>query len=62
MPMRAVWAEIDLNALESNIKNIKTCINGNTKWCAVVKADAYGHGALSLLFGSGSSERSYCFA
>ncbi|MBE6104864.1 alanine racemase [Anaerovibrio lipolyticus] len=48
MPMRAVWAEVDLNALESNIKNIKSCINGNTKWCAVVKADAYGHGALAV--------------
>ena len=48
MPMRAVWAEVDLKALESNIKNIKACINNNAKWCAVVKADAYGHGALAV--------------
>lgn len=48
MAKRAVWAEIDLKALENNIKNIKSCIKNNAKWCAVVKADAYGHGAIAV--------------
>lgn len=48
MAKRAVWAEVDLGALEENIKNIKSCIQGGAKWCAVVKADAYGHGAIAV--------------
>ena len=48
MAKRAVWAEVDLKALEENIKNIKSCIKNNAKWCAVVKADAYGHGAIAV--------------
>lgn len=48
MAERAVWAEVDLKALENNIKNIKSCIHNNAAWCAVVKADAYGHGAVAV--------------
>lgn len=48
MPSRAVWAEINLGAIEHNIKEIKKCIRGGAKLCAVVKADAYGHGALAV--------------
>ena len=36
------WAEIDLDALRHNYSFIKRTINGPV--CAVVKADAYGHG------------------
>ena len=46
MASRGVWAEINMNALEENIKNIKSCIKNNAKWCAVVRADGYGHGAV----------------
>lgn len=38
------WAEIDLDALKNNIKNIKSYVKSGTKVMAVVKADAYGHG------------------
>lgn len=38
-------AIIDLNALEENVKKIKSKLHGKAKFCAVVKADAYGHGA-----------------
>ncbi|MCR5175434.1 MAG: alanine racemase [Anaerovibrio sp.] len=48
MTGRAVWAEINLAALENNIRNIKSCIQNGAKWCAVVKADAYGHGAIEV--------------
>ena len=48
MAKRAVWAEIDLAAIEHNIKEIKKCIHGGARLCAVVKADAYGHGAAAV--------------
>ncbi len=48
MPNRAVWAEVNLGAIEHNMKEIKKCIHGGAKWCAVVKADAYGHGAVAV--------------
>lgn len=46
--MRPVWAEIDLDALEYNVKNIKRKV-GNKELIAVVKADAYGHGAVDTV-------------
>ncbi len=39
-----IWAEIDLDALSHNIKEIKTLVPAN-KIMGVVKANAYGHGA-----------------
>lgn len=38
------WAEIDLSALCSNLAWIRGRIGPRVKLCAVVKADAYGHG------------------
>ena len=46
MVNRAAWAEIDLGALRHNYREIKSRIRGEAKLCAVVKADAYGHGAV----------------
>ncbi len=42
------YAEIDLDAAASNMREIKKRVTGNTKIMAVVKADAYGHGVLPL--------------
>ncbi len=42
-PLRC-WAEIDLGALERNLKHIRAAIPARLKYVAVVKADAYGHG------------------
>ncbi len=42
------WAEVDLGAIKNNIKNIKACVGDKTKVLAVVKADAYGHGAIAV--------------
>jgi alanine racemase len=46
-PVRSnrAYAEIDLAALRSNVRTLKSSING-AKFMAVVKADAYGHGAV----------------
>lgn len=41
------WAEIDLDAFKSNLDKIKTFTQG-CKIIAVIKADAYGHGAIKL--------------
>lgn len=48
MPNRTVWAEVDLSAIGHNIREIKGRIRGGAMLCAVVKADAYGHGALAV--------------
>ncbi|UKO96068.1 alanine racemase [Nostoc sp. UHCC 0870] len=42
------WVEIDLNALTHNVQQIKQCLSPDTQLMAVVKADAYGHGAVSV--------------
>ena len=47
MPNRAAWAEIDLGALAHNYREIRSRIQKRAKLCAVVKADAYGHGAIA---------------
>ncbi len=38
------WAEISLDALSHNVKEICRQLSPQTQYCAVVKADAYGHG------------------
>lgn len=42
------WVEINLENLASNIQEIKKGIPANKKMLAIVKADAYGHGAQML--------------
>lgn len=42
---RPVWAEINLDAVEHNIKTIRGLLKPDTLFMAIVKADAYGHGA-----------------
>ena len=41
---RRCWVEIDLAALERNLKLIRASLPPAIKYVAVVKADAYGHG------------------
>jgi len=43
LPLRC-WAEIDLGALERNLRHIRAAMPKRLKYVAVVKADAYGHG------------------
>lgn len=42
---RDAWVEINLDAIEHNILELKSFVKDNTKILAVVKADAYGHGS-----------------
>ncbi|WP_404421000.1 alanine racemase [Nibricoccus sp. IMCC34717] len=43
LPLRC-WAEIDLAALECNLRLIRASLPPHMRYVAVVKADAYGHG------------------
>ncbi len=45
--VKRTWAEISLDAVIHNFKEIKSK-TGNAKICCVVKADGYGHGAVML--------------
>ena len=42
------WAEINLSAIVNNYKIYKNQLPKNTKVMAVVKANAYGHGAIEV--------------
>ena len=41
-------AQIDLDAIENNVKEIKKRLDPKTRMLAVVKADGYGHGAVEV--------------
>ena len=46
--LRRTWAEIDLSAVENNYNVIRNKIGPDRKYLAVVKANAYGHGAVRV--------------
>jgi alanine racemase len=41
-----IWAEIDLNAIAHNVRELRRRTDPGAKVMAVVKADGYGHGAV----------------
>ena len=43
-----IWAEIDLEAIATNIRTLRSLTAEGTRFMAVVKADAYGHGAVAV--------------
>jgi alanine racemase len=47
-PLRPAWVEIDLAQLRRNLQIIRADMPANLKWCAVVKDQAYGHGAVEI--------------
>jgi alanine racemase len=46
--MEPIWAEVDLAAIRNNFSAIKSLVQPQTKVMAVVKANAYGHGAVPV--------------
>ena len=48
MKRNRLWAEVDLDALKHNFAQIKKLLSPGTKIMAVVKANAYGHGAVPV--------------
>lgn len=45
---RPTWAEIDLDAIAHNMRELRRIAKPEAKICAVVKANAYGHGAVPV--------------
>ncbi|ELR67110.1 Alanine racemase [Photobacterium marinum] len=43
------WLEIDTQAFSDNIQLLQKDLKGNTKICAIMKADAYGNGIAGLM-------------
>lgn len=46
--VRAAWTEINLSNADYNIKQIKKKLGEKTEIIGVIKADAYGHGAVKM--------------
>lgn len=47
-PTRRAWAEVDLGALADNVRAIAAAVRKPARVMAIVKADAYGHGAVAV--------------
>ncbi|WP_246476533.1 alanine racemase [Salicibibacter cibi] len=45
---RDTWIEVDVNAIADNVKAVKTLHHPDVHVMAVVKADGYGHGAITV--------------
>lgn len=46
--LRAAWVEINITNLDYNIKQIKEKVGEGKKITGIIKADAYGHGAVKV--------------
>lgn len=46
--IRPVWAEINIQSIKDNIRAIQTQVGSDVSLMAVVKAEAYGHGAVQV--------------
>lgn len=45
---RRTWAEIDLDKAKQNFETIRSTVGDRVKICCVIKASAYGHGAVRM--------------
>ncbi len=45
---RPTWAEVNLSAIRRNMLSIKSLLRPGARFCAVVKANGYGHGAVEV--------------
>ena len=48
MEAALIWAEIDLGAIAHNVRTLRRQTGADTRFMAVVKANAYGHGAVAV--------------
>ena len=46
--LKRTWAQINLDALDHNLRQIRGAMNPQAQLMCVVKADGYGHGAVEL--------------
>lgn len=47
--MRPAWVEVNTGALRENTRKLKACLHDGVDFMAIVKADAYGHGAIKVV-------------
>jgi alanine racemase len=59
-PARPTWVEVNLEAVAYNVRRIKEIIAPEVKILTVLKADAYGHGALTVARTAINNGASYC--
>ena len=45
---RWAWVEVDLGAIRRNARAFRDRVKGSTRFCAVVKANGYGHGSVQV--------------
>lgn len=45
---RPAWADIDLDALAHNVRVLRAAVRPEAQICAIVKANAYGHGDVEI--------------
>ena len=46
--LRRTWAEVDIDAVKHNFEVIRNSVDRKSKIMCVIKADAYGHGAVFI--------------
>jgi len=44
-----VWIELDREAPDHNVRELKACAGDGVQFCAVVKSNAYGHGVAQMV-------------
>ena len=45
---RPAWVEVDLGAVQANVRSLRSLLGPRTQFMAVVKADGYGHGGVQV--------------
>ncbi len=46
--LRRTWAQVDIDAIKHNFREIRKTVGNDTEIMCVIKADGYGHGAVFL--------------
>jgi alanine racemase len=59
-PARPTWVEVDLEAVAYNVQQVKEIIGSEVQVLAVLKADAYGHGAITVARTALNNGASFC--
>jgi alanine racemase len=59
-PNRPTWLEVDLEAVAHNLRQIKGRVGPSVDVLAVLKADAYGHGAVKVARTALNNGASFC--
>ncbi|MBN1178676.1 MAG: alanine racemase [Anaerolineae bacterium] len=59
-PARPTWLEVDLEAVAYNTRRVKEIVGPDVRILAVLKADAYGHGAVTVAHTALNNGAAFC--